>query len=257
MAAQPPGLRSTFRQTVDAGTTRLVRTAHSVWTRGANDPIARELKTRIQQFAENSPRLLRSAGRRLYATLLRWAKFLLSYGAAVRDRVRQRIQSSQLNESESRPAAIRHLAEIERPTGVTVIAIFTFIGAGILALGSFGFFFVAIMALTGGDVGDPVSASIAGMGVAGGFSLLVLAGVAGCLAVGVLELQEWARIVSIASIAVGIGCTIVSIFAFAGNAGVPVVPVVLGHVLVIGAAAWMIEYLARPGVRQAFRTATA
>ena len=67
------------------------------------------------------------------------------------------------------------------------------------------------MAISGGDGGDPVSAPIAGMGVAGGFSLLVLAGVAGCLALGVLKLREWARIVSIGCIALGIVCTILSI----------------------------------------------
>jgi hypothetical protein len=71
------------------------------------------------------------------------------------------------------------LKTMTRPAGVTLIAITTFAGAAILALGSFAFFFVAVMAISGGDGGDPVPAAIAGMGVAGGFSLLVLAGVAG------------------------------------------------------------------------------
>ncbi|MGB8898081.1 MAG: hypothetical protein WCC90_01970, partial [Methylocella sp.] len=73
---------------------------------------------------------------------------------------------------------------MRRPAGVTIIAIATIVGAAILAVGSCVFFFIAVMAIGGGDGGDPVSASIAGMGVAGGFSLLVLAGVAGCLALG-------------------------------------------------------------------------
>jgi hypothetical protein len=141
---------------------------------------------------------------------------------------------------------------MKRPAGVTIIAITTFAGAAILGLGSFAFFFIAVMAISGGDGGDPVSAAIAGMGVAGGFSLLVLAGVAGCLALGVLKLREWARIVSIGCIALGIVCTILSILTFIDHPVVSIAPMILGHILVIGAAAWSIAYLARPEVKQAF-----
>ena len=146
---------------------------------------------------------------------------------------------------------------MKRPTGVTIIAVANLVAAVVLALGSSAFIFVAVLALTGGDSGDPVSVSIAGMGVAGGFSLLVLAGVAGALAIGVLQLREWARIVSIASISVGIACTIVSGFTFAGYDMFPLVPMVICHVIVIGAAVWMLAYLARPQVKRIFRAATA
>src|SRR6202030_411951 len=87
----------------------------------------------------------------------------------------------------------RRRKTMKRPAGVTIIAIATFSGAAILALGSFAFFFVAVMAISGGDGGDPVSAAIAGMGVAGGVSLLVLAGGGGRLALGGLPMCEWAR----------------------------------------------------------------
>jgi hypothetical protein len=141
---------------------------------------------------------------------------------------------------------------MKRPAGVTIIAIATFVGAAILAVGSCIFFFVAIMAISGGDGGDPVSASIAGMGVAGGFSLLVLAGVAGCLALGVLQLFEWARILAISCIGIGILCTVVSILTFIGYPVVPLAPMIFVHSLVIGAAGWSIAYLAKPDVKQAF-----
>jgi hypothetical protein len=143
---------------------------------------------------------------------------------------------------------------IKRPAGVTIIAIATFAGAAILALGAVAFFFVAVMAIGGGDGGDPVSASIAGMGVAGGFSLVVLAGVAGCLALGVLQLCEWARILAISCIGIGILCTIISILTFIGYPVVPLGPMIFVHSLVIGAAGWSIAYLAKPDVKQAFST---
>jgi len=141
---------------------------------------------------------------------------------------------------------------LKRPAGVTVIAIATFVGAAILSVGSCIFFFIAVMAISGGDGGDPVSASIAGMGVAGGFSLLVLAGVAGCLALGVLQLCEWARILAISCIGIGILCTVISILTFIGYPVVPLGPMIFVHALVIGAAGWCIAYLAKPDVKQAF-----
>jgi hypothetical protein len=151
---------------------------------------------------------------------------------------------------------LRELTSMKRPLGVTVIAIATLLGAALLAIGSFAFFFIAVLAVSGGDGGDPVSASIAGMGVAGGFSLLVLAGVTVCIAIGVLRLREWARVVSIAAIGAGILSTILSVLTFAGHPVLPVVPMVFGHVALIAAAVWMLAYLARPNIKQAFRTAT-
>jgi hypothetical protein len=141
---------------------------------------------------------------------------------------------------------------MKRPAGVTIIAIATFVGATVLAVGSCVFFFIAVMAISGGDGGDPVSASIAGMGVAGGFSLLVLAGVAGCLALGVLQLCEWARILAISCIGIGILCTVISILTFVGYPVVPLGPMIFVHSLVIGVAGWSIVYLAKPDVKQAF-----
>lgn len=146
---------------------------------------------------------------------------------------------------------------MKRPAGVTIIAVLTFFGAALLALGSIAFFFVAVMVMTGGDAGDPISVAIAGMGVAGGFSMLVLAGGAACLTIGVAQLSEWARIASIASIAVGIGCTIFSLFALKGYLVIPVLPSILCHLLVMATALWMLAYLLLPRVRQVFGALTA
>jgi hypothetical protein len=141
---------------------------------------------------------------------------------------------------------------MKHPMGVTVVAVLTFFVATILALASFAFFFVAVKAMTGGSGEEPVSAALAGMGFAGGFSLLVLAGVATSLAIGVLKLREWARIISIASIVAGIGCTILSLFALRGYVVIPVVPSLVCHLLVMIAAGCMAEYLSRTNVKQLF-----
>jgi hypothetical protein len=145
---------------------------------------------------------------------------------------------------------------VKRPTGVTVIAVLTFFGAASLALGSIALFFVAVMGMTGGDAGEPISVAIAGMGATGGFSLFILAAGVTCLAVGVLELREWARIVAIASIAGAFGCTVLNLFAFRGYLMIPVVPSIVWHLLVMTITVWMLAYLLRPRVKKVFRALT-
>jgi hypothetical protein len=86
---------------------------------------------------------------------------------------------------------------MKRPTGVTVAAVLTFCGAMLLALGSCAFFVVGVMVATGEDRKEPVSVAIAGMGVAGGFLLLILAGAAGWMAMNADEVYEWLRTISI------------------------------------------------------------
>jgi hypothetical protein len=141
---------------------------------------------------------------------------------------------------------------VRRPTGVTVVAVLMFFGAVILTLGSFAFFFVAVMAMTGGDAAERISIALTVMGVSGGFSLLILAGLAGCLAIGVLKLREWARVVSIASIGSGIAFAILSLFAFRRYVVIPVVPSIACHLLVLVVASFMAEYLSRTRVKRVF-----
>jgi hypothetical protein len=89
---------------------------------------------------------------------------------------------------------------MNRPTGVTVAAVLTFSGAMILALASFGFLVIGVMVVTGDEGRAPVSEAIAGMALTGGFSLLVLAVVAGYTAFNIAELREWARTISLSDI---------------------------------------------------------
>jgi hypothetical protein len=145
---------------------------------------------------------------------------------------------------------------VKRAGGVTVVAILTLFGAAILSLSSFVFFFVAVMAMSGGGGEEPVSVALAGMGAAGGLSLLILAVVAVCLAIGVLKLREWARSMSIALIAAGFACTLLSLFALRGYLVIPVLPSVVWHLFVLATAGCTVEYLSRARVKQLFNMAT-
>jgi hypothetical protein len=105
---------------------------------------------------------------------------------------------------------------MNRPTGVTVAAALTFSGAMILALGSFGLFLVGVMVATGDESAAPVSVAITGMAVAGGFLLLILAVVAGWMAMNAGELREWSRTISLTSTAASMERRSRNVFAALG-----------------------------------------
>lgn len=141
---------------------------------------------------------------------------------------------------------------MKRPVGVTLIALLIVSVAAILALSCLAFFSLAVMAATDGISGDPVSAAITGMAFGGGFSLLVLATVALGLAIALFKMQEWAWSASIASIGMGTVFAIISIFAFHRLILIPLGVSLICHLLTVAAAVWMLAYLSKPGIKQAF-----
>ena len=144
---------------------------------------------------------------------------------------------------------------MKRPTGVTLIAILMVGVAAILALGCFASFFIAVMGITG-DSSDAVSAAITGMALGGGFSLLILAGVAAGLALAVFNLQEWAWSASMATIGVGTALTVISLVALRRYVLIPVGPSLVCHIFLVATAIWMLAYLSRPRVKQAFNVSS-
>src|SRR5437660_3639503 len=95
-----------------------------------------------------------------------------------------------------------------RPTGVTVIAILCFIGAAFAGLGGIGMIvgggFVATMMNQQGQAGSAGLASMmAGLGAALGIFFLIIAAVDIAVAIGLLNLKEWARIVTIVLTGIG------------------------------------------------------
>lgn len=102
---------------------------------------------------------------------------------------------------------------MNRPTGVTVVAVLTFSGAMMLALTSCAFFALGVMVVTGDEGHAPVSVAIAGMALAGALALLILALAAGWVAMNVAELRDWARTISLTEIAAGAREGLLSVFA--------------------------------------------
>src|ERR1700693_660993 len=145
---------------------------------------------------------------------------------------------------------------MNRPLGVTLIAILTVIVAALLAVSCLAFAFIAIMTMTG-DGFDPATTAITGMALSGSISLIILAGVAAGVAIALFELREWARSASIISIGLGTVCTVLGLFAFRRFFLMPMALSLLCHLLVVAIAVYMLSYLLKPTVRQAFTTSNA
>ena len=145
---------------------------------------------------------------------------------------------------------------MNRPLGVTLIAILTVIVAALLALSCLAFAFIAIMTMTG-DGFDPATTAITGMAIGGSISLIILAGVAAGLAIALFELREWAWSASIISIGLGTVGTVLGLFAFRRFFLMPIALSLLCHLCVVAIAVYMLSYLLKPAVRQAFTTSNA
>jgi preprotein translocase subunit SecY len=145
---------------------------------------------------------------------------------------------------------------MKRPLGVTLIATLTSVVAAVLVLACIAFAFIAIMTMTGEGF-DQATTAITGMAIGGSVSLIILAGVAAGLAMALFELREWAWSASIVSIGLGTVCTVLGLLAFRRFFLMPLALSVLCHLLVLAIAAYMLSYLLKPAVRQAFTTSNA
>ncbi len=141
---------------------------------------------------------------------------------------------------------------MERPTGVTVLAVLLIVFAAFTAIAGLGLLFLGIgagaaMQMRGASSG--MSAMMAGMGAVGGVFFLGLAAVYVVLAVGLLKLLNWARVVTIVLIALGL-C--VAAFGLLNALVHFRLFLLLWQLVVVAIDAWIIWYLLRSDVKQAF-----
>jgi len=142
-----------------------------------------------------------------------------------------------------------------RPTGVTVIAILCFIGAALAGLGGIGMIvgggFVATIMNQQGQAGSAGLASMmAGLGAALGIFFLIIAAVDVALAIGLLNLKEWARIVTI--VLTGLGAAL-GLLGLLGGFIHFVLFASLFRLCILAIQGLIIWYLLKPEVKAAFQ----
>jgi len=135
-----------------------------------------------------------------------------------------------------------------RPTGVTVIAILHFIGAGFATLAGvgaiFGMGFLSMMAAHNSRLGG---AMLAGLGVVLAIILFIVAAVAILIGWGLWRLHNWARVTAIVFSGIAI------LGAMSGVVMLHFAPfLIVGGVVRLAIAVGIIWYLLQPHVKTAF-----
>ncbi len=138
---------------------------------------------------------------------------------------------------------------MERPTGVTILAVLYFIGTAILGL--CGLLFIvggsvlSSMARTGGPGSALLAMGGAVVGAIGiGLALLYLA-----LGIGFIKLQNWARVVAIILTGIGVLFGILGLFSLLAHL---IIFVLVFRLIILAIEIWILVYLFKPHVKQAF-----
>jgi uncharacterized membrane protein (DUF2068 family) len=137
---------------------------------------------------------------------------------------------------------------VERPTGVTILSILNFVGSGVYLL-------VAAGAFMGGSAFLAASAEMRGQFGWGIFTLigavcLVFAGLALAVGIGLWKLLKWGRVLQIVLLFLFLGFQVLAAIGamMHFNPGR-----VLFRVIIMGIEAWILSYLFKAHVKQAFR----
>jgi len=137
---------------------------------------------------------------------------------------------------------------MERPTGVTILAVLCFVFAGLallaaLALMFLGGMFAQVVESSG------MGAMLAGAGAFVGVLVLILAGLYFLVGFGLWKLKSWGRILALVLVALGLISAAMGLFSSLSpfQAGV-----FAWQLFVCLLDIWIIVYLLKPHVKQAF-----
>ena len=138
---------------------------------------------------------------------------------------------------------------MERPTGVTILAVLYFIGTAFLGL-------CGILFIVGGSMlsglaqsGGPGSAILAAGGALVGAIFLVLALLELAIGIGFIKLQNWARVVAIVFTGIAVLFGVLGMFSLLAHV---MVFALMIRFIVLALQIWILVYLFKPHVKQAF-----
>jgi len=140
---------------------------------------------------------------------------------------------------------------MERPAGVTIIAVLGIIGGAVLAV-------IGLILCTGGALFSGMAQRPLGIMIGAGSAVVgvILLGIAALYivtAIGLLKLQAWARILAIILTVGGLFLSVLGLFdAFRYPHMLFFFGVLVRHIVVIAIDVWILVYLFQPNVKQAF-----
>jgi hypothetical protein len=138
---------------------------------------------------------------------------------------------------------------MERPTGVTILAVLYFIGTAFL--GICGLLFIVGGSMLSGlaQSGGPGSAIFAAGGAVVGGVFLVLALLELAIGIGFIKLQNWARVVAIVFTGIAVLFGVLGMLSLLAHV---VVFALMIRLITLAIQIWIMVYLFKPHVKQAF-----
>jgi hypothetical protein len=138
---------------------------------------------------------------------------------------------------------------MQRPTGVTILAVLAFVGAGLLVLAALAMFLGG--AIVSNMSAYPQVGMMAGIGSAIlGVIVLGFAALDVLMGVGLWKLQNWARILTIVLSGLALLGSVLSILS--PFAHIHVFLFLIRPLILAAIYAWILMYLFKPHVKQAF-----
>jgi hypothetical protein len=141
---------------------------------------------------------------------------------------------------------------MERPTGVTIIAVLYFLGTAFLGLCGLLFILGGSMLSTLAKSGGPGSALLAAGGAVVGAIFLVFALIDLAIGIGFIKLQNWARVVAIILTGIAVLFGVIGMFSMLVHL---MVFALVFRVAILVLEIWILVYLFKPDVKQAFGAA--
>jgi len=138
---------------------------------------------------------------------------------------------------------------MERPSGVTILSILSFLCAALMILAACAMFVVGAAGIAAASGGRAMGGPLAALGAFAGVALLILAVIYAVNGVGLWKLSGWGRVLTIVLVAIGVLFGIWGLF----HAFVPMQPgMIVWRVIWLAIDVWILTYMFKPHVKQAF-----
>lgn len=138
---------------------------------------------------------------------------------------------------------------MQRPTGVSILAVLSFIGAAFALLAACGMFLLGAAGIAAAAGGRGLGGPLAALGAFAGVAMLILAVIYVVNGVGLWKLQGWGRLLTIVLLVIGIIFEVLGIVR-----ALPLMRVgfIIWELILIAIDVWILTYMFKPHVKQAF-----
>lgn len=138
---------------------------------------------------------------------------------------------------------------MQRPSGVTILAVLSFLAAALMLLAACGMFFLGAAGIAAASGGRALGGPLAALGAFAGVAMLIVAGIYIVNGVGLWKLQGWGRLLTIVLLVIGIIFEVLGVVQ-----ALPLMRVgfIIWELILIAIDVWILTYMFKPHVKQAF-----